>query len=110
MAKKKAADTKPAKVATRTSWFDESSQTPLIDSYAQQLDSFLTTVADGKVDKAEIKAQEARLVKLMKEIEPQLNDELHEKITRLLCELAAYDLMHMMHLMQEARPKTKFRG
>jgi hypothetical protein len=67
-------------------------------------------MADGIVDKAELKAQEARLVALMKEIEPGLDDALHEKITHLLCELTAYDLMQMMHALQVARPKTEFRG
>ena len=67
-------------------------------------------MADGKVDDAEIKAQEARLVALMKEVEPLLDDALHEKVTQLLCELTAYDLMQMLHQMQQARPQTMFRG
>ena len=46
----------------------------------------------------------------MQEIEPQLDDALHEKITRLLCEMTAYNLMQMLHAMQQARPKTEFRG
>jgi hypothetical protein len=82
----------------------------LIEQYARQLDSFLETMADGRVDTSEIQAQEARLVALMREVEPQLDDALHEKVTRLLCELTAYDLMQMLHAMQEARPKTAFRG
>jgi len=99
-----------AKKATgRLNWFDEHTQEPLIEQYARQLDSFMQTMADGRVDDSEIQAQEARLLKLMKEIEPQLDDALHDKITQLLCELTAYDLMQMLHTMQEARPKTKLR-
>jgi hypothetical protein len=94
----------------RTSWFDEKSQAPLIEHYARQLDSFVQAMADGKVEASELRDQEARLVALMKEVEPQLNDALHEKVTRLLCELTAYDLMQTFHAMQEARPKTAFRG
>ena len=94
----------------RASWFDEQTQTPVIEQSARQLDSFLQTMADGKVEKREIRDQEARLVALMKEIEPQLDDALHEKVTQLLCELTAYNLMQMVHMMQEARPKTAFRG
>ncbi|HXG12724.1 MAG TPA: hypothetical protein VNK04_23400 [Gemmataceae bacterium] len=104
---KKVESGKPGK---RASWFDEKSQAPLIETYARQLDSFLQTMADGKVEEKEIRDQEARLVNLMKEIEPQLDDALHEKVTRLLCELTAYDLMQTLFMMQEARPKTKFRG
>ena len=46
----------------------------------------------------------------MKTIEPELNDALHEKVTHLLCELSAYNIMHTIHQFVEARPKTKFRG
>ena len=98
------------KKSGRTSWFDEESQMPLIEHYARQLDSFIQTMADGKVEESELRDQETRLINLMKEIEPQLDDALHEKVTRLLCELTAYDLMQMLHTMQQARPKTAFRG
>jgi hypothetical protein len=94
----------------RTQWLDEKTQTPVIDQYAQKLDTFVQTMADGIVDDKEIKAQETRLVNLMKEVEPLLDDKVHEKVTRLLCELTAYDIMNMLHTMQAARPKTKFRG
>jgi Lon protease-like protein len=99
-----------AKKATgRMNWFDEHTQEPLIEQYARQLDSFIQTMADGRVDASEVKAQEVRLMKLMKEIEPELNDALHAKITQLLCELTAYDLMQMLHAMQGARAKTVLR-
>ncbi len=110
MARKSSGSKKAPAPTKRTSWLDKRAQHPLIEQYARQLDSFVDTLADGKVETSEIKAQETRLVDLMKEIEPQLDDELHEKVTHLLCELTAYDLMQMIHSFQEARPKTKFRG
>jgi hypothetical protein len=113
MAKKKTTEKTPAKSTTpagRQKWFDETLHEPLIDSYARQLDSFIQTMADGVVDDGEIKAQEERLIKLMKEVEPLLDDQVHAKVTQLLCELTAYDIMQMLHSLQEARPKTKFRG
>ena len=110
MGKKMEGSAKPAGQAARTSWLDETTQVPVIESQARRLESFIQTLADGKVDESELKAQEGRLVALMKEIEPQLDDALHEKVTRLLCELTAYDLMQMLHTMQEARPRTVFRG
>ena len=57
-----------------------------------------------------MKAQEERVVKLMKEIEPQLEPKLHERVTQLLCELTAYDMMQSLNMMQSARPVSKFRG
>jgi hypothetical protein len=97
-------------MAKRQSWFDEKTHEPLIEQYARQLDSFITTMADGVVEQREIKEQEERLVKLMQELEPLLDDKQHEKVTRLLCELTAYDLMQTLYTMQQARPKTVFRG
>ena len=95
---------------SRTSWLDEKSQTPQIEHYARNLTSFIEALADGKVDEGELKAQEARLTALMKEVEPQLDDNLHAKVTELLCESTAYDLMQMLHEMQKFRRKTVFHG
>lgn len=111
MAKKKADDKKPAekKPVGRTSWLDDG-DTPRIEEMARKLDSFLTAMADGRITKQELEDQEKRLVKLIKEVEPKLDDELHEKMTQLLCELTAYDLMQTLHSIQESQPRTKFRG
>jgi hypothetical protein len=95
---------------SRTSWFDEESQVPQIEQYARSLTSFTDALADGKIDEAELKAQEARVTSLMKEVEPQLDDNLHAKVTQLLCELTAYDLMQLFHEMQKSRRKTVFHG
>ena len=37
--------------------------------------TFLDAMADGKIDASELKAQEDRVVALMKTIEPELSDE-----------------------------------
>jgi chemotaxis protein histidine kinase CheA len=107
---KRAQRARPATSAVRTPWLDDTSSTPLIETYARRLDSFMTAVADGIIEPAELKAQEDRLVALMKEVEPLLDDAVHEKVTHLLCELTAYDLMQMLHSLQEARPMTVFHG
>jgi hypothetical protein len=96
--------------ANRSSWFDEGSNTPMISEQAKKLDSFLGAIEDGKVTDEELKTQESRLVKLMKEIEPKLDPQLHAKVTELLCELTAYDMMQVFNMMQKSRPKTAFRG
>lgn len=94
----------------RISWIDEETQEPLIDDHAKKLESYAQTFADGRVDEEELKAQEVRLTTLMKEIEPQLDDELHAKVTRLLCELSAYDIMQALYEIQQSRAQTTFRG
>ena len=96
--------------ADKVTWFDESSNASQIAEQAQRLDSFLKAMADGEVTDEEVRSQEARVVALMKEIEPQLEPKLHGRVTELLCELTAFDLMQALNMMQSARPTAKFRG
>jgi hypothetical protein len=96
--------------ATRIQWLDEKTDTPLIDDYALRLGTFVDAMADGKIDANELKAQEARVTELMKAVEPALDDALHEQVTRLLCELSAYNIMHTLHQLMANQPKTRFRG
>jgi len=94
----------------RTSWLDESSQSVQIDDYARHLETFVAALADGHIDDHELAEQESRVVKLMKEIEPQLADPIHQRVTELLCELSAFNVMQFLHSMHQSRPKTVFRG
>jgi hypothetical protein len=94
----------------RTHWLDETTEAPLIHDYAHRLSGFIEAMADGKIESHELKEQEARLVALMKKVEPELNDKLHDDVTHLLCELTAYNIMHTLHELMATRPKTKFRG
>jgi hypothetical protein len=100
---------KPAASSKRVKWFS-STGAPLIDDYARRLRTFLEALADGTVDDHEVKDQEARLVKCMKEVEPLLDDAAHARVTRLLCELTAYDLMQILNAMHKSRPRVRFRG
>jgi hypothetical protein len=109
--KKKTKPSLPApRSMPRADWFDKTTQHPLIERHARQLQTFIDTMADGRVDESEIDAQEKRLVKLMKEVDPALNDQVHAKVTQLLCELTAYDLMQIARAIQDAKPKTVFQG
>ena len=49
-------------------------------------------------------------VALLKEVEPTLSDAQHAQVTKLLCELTAYNVMQTLNSLQTARPKTTFRG
>ena len=90
----------------RLSWIDSAGETTLIDEYAQKSGSFIEAMADGTVDQSEVQAQEAKLVALMKTIEPKLDDDQHAEITELLCELSAYNLMQMLQMIHSSRPTT----
>lgn len=98
------------KAAGRSAWLDEASATPVIAQQAQRMESFLAAMADGRIDEAELQAQEARLVRLMQEVEPLLDEKLHAKVTELLLELTAYDMMQALCSLQQARPKRVFQG
>lgn len=97
--------------ARRSSWLDDEANVPVIEKSARRLESFLSAVADGIVDDDEVKAQEKRLVKLMKDIEPRLDDKIHADVTNLLIELTAYDMMQMICAMQKSKSQiSAFRG
>lgn len=94
----------------RLSWLDDNKQSTLIDEYAQKMTSFLDALADGHVEYQELADQEQRLVAIMKEVEPLLDDDQYDKVTRLLCELTAYNVMQTLHSLQQTRPKAVFHG
>lgn len=94
---------------TRKSWIDPDTNEPLIDDYAKQMDSFVRAFQDGVISDKEISDQEARLLEVMQEVEPLLDDAAHAKVTRLLCELNAFDIMQFTYEMQKARA-AMFRG
>ena len=94
----------------RSSWLDEDTQEVKIDDYVQQLTSFIDAMADGRVDDTELESQEKRVAEAMQAVEPHLDDELHAKVTKLLCELSAFNIMQLMRTLDQARSKTTFRG
>jgi len=88
----------------RKSWLDDKGETTLIDGYAQQSSTFIQAMADGNIDDKEVEQQEAKLVALMKKIEPNLSDEQHAEITELLCEMSAFNVMQMLNVIHQSRP------
>ncbi len=93
----------------RKSWIDPDTNEPMIDEYAKQLESFARAFEDGVISDKEISDQEARLVTVMKDVEESLDDATHAKVTRLLCELNAFDIMNFTYEMQKSRA-AMFRG
>jgi hypothetical protein len=86
----------------RTSWFDDS-DLPVIDEQVEKLESFTQAMADGMIEKQELERQQASLLAAMKSVEADLNDQQHEKVTRLLIELSAYNVMRLLHELQSRR-------
>lgn len=92
----------------RTSWFDEKAEHQAIQERVTKLDSFTSALADGVVSKQELTGQEQRLVTAMKKVEAELNDDLHSKVTTVLVELTAYNIMRLLHELQTERARMAF--
>jgi hypothetical protein len=94
----------------RASWFDDRTEVPLIHDQIEKLESFTNALADGVVSKKELAGQEERLVTAMKTLEGGLSDELHAKVTTVLVELSAYNVMRLLHELHTERARIAFGG
>ena len=92
----------------RTHWFDDKAELPLIQEQLKKLDSFTSALADGIVSKQELSGQEQRLVAAMKKVEGELSDDAHAKVTTLLVELSAYNVMRLLHELQTEHARMAF--
>ena len=93
----------------RTSWFDEKAGHEAIQDRVTKLDSFTSALADGVITKNELDGQEKRLIDAMKQAEALLNDDQHGKVTTLLVELTAYNIMRLLHELQAERMRMAFK-
>ena len=87
----------------RMNWFDENTKHAVIDEQVEKLASFADAMADGVIQRQELDAQERSLVTVMQEVEGLLTDEQHAKVTRLLVELSAYNVMRTLHELHSSR-------
>jgi hypothetical protein len=93
----------------RTSWFDDKAEHPLIHEQMEKLESFTSALADGHVSKQELGGQEQRLVAAMKALEPDLSDALHARVTTVLVELSAYNVMRLLHELRAEQTRLAFK-
>ena len=94
----------------RTSWFDAKAEHPAIQEQVSRLESFTTALADGIVTSQELSGQEQRLMAAMKAVEGDLSDALHAKVTNVLVELTAYDVMRVLHELHAERARMVFKS
>ena len=94
----------------RTSWLDDKAEHPLIQERVQQLDTFTSALADGVVTAQELSSQEERLIAAMKNVESDLPDAVHGKMTTVLVEMTAYNVMRLLHELQAGRARVAFQG
>ncbi len=87
----------------RISWFDDETEIPVIHEQAAKLESFTQAMADGVIEQKELERQQESVVAAMREVEGTLDDEQHAKVTRLLVELSAYNIMRLLHELHAQR-------
>ncbi len=68
--------------------------------YVDRMESWQQAIADGRINPEEVRAQAERVAALLREIEPQLSDALHEQVTQLLLELAVLNAMQTTLFLQ----------
>jgi Mg/Co/Ni transporter MgtE len=88
---------------TRVDWFDEKTHVPVIDEQVNKLSTFVDAMADGVIDQTELHKQQESVFEAMKAVESDLNDQQHDKVTRLLVELSAYNIMRLLHELHQTR-------
>jgi predicted transcriptional regulator len=86
----------------RINWIDDDNA-PQLDEHLHQLEHFSQSIADGVIDAEELAKQESNLVEAMKAVEGELDDATHAKVTALLVELTAYNVMQVLHGMAVER-------
>jgi hypothetical protein len=89
----------------RTGWFDDKAGHEAIQDRVRHLDSFTSALADGVITSKELDVQEKRLIEAMKAAEPSLSDEQHAKLTTVLVEMTAYNIMRLLHELQAERTR-----
>jgi len=92
----------------RASWLDDKAEHPLIHEEIQKLDAFTSALADGVVTAQELQGQEARLIAAMRDVEDELSDAQHAKVTRVLIEMTAYNVMRLLHELRAEHARAVF--
>ena len=63
-------------------------------------------MADGIVDSDELATQNTAVVAAMRDVQDDLSDEQHEKVTLLLAELMAFSIMSTLHELASSRQQA----
>ncbi|MCX4240381.1 hypothetical protein [Paraliomyxa miuraensis] len=94
----------------RINWLDEDTDLPALDEHVQKLEHFTNSLADGVIDAAELAEQNEAVVAAMKAVQDELSDEQHAKVTTLLVELTALNIMATLHELTAERVKKVVGG
>lgn len=89
------------------SWFNEETSEVYSVQFFQRMESWQRAIADGLIEESEIHTQSERVTTLLKQLEPTLSDEAHEKLSAVLSELAVLQGMQSHVLFQHIDDANK---
>ena len=84
----------------RRSWFEPDATVPFGASVTR-LRSWQDAIEDGIIEPHEVAAQTERVMGLLRELEPLLDDSIHEKVTRVLEEWTVLNAMQGTLLVED---------
>jgi hypothetical protein len=82
-----------AEESSRISWFDQEKGPLYLSEYFQRMGSWQQAIADNRITPEEIRDQASRVIALLKEVEPLVNETEHQVITETLYEMAVLQAM-----------------
>ncbi|MBL8608307.1 MAG: hypothetical protein JNL38_13365 [Myxococcales bacterium] len=86
----------------RRAWFDTNDgKKPTFGGTLPRLESWQKAIEDGVIEPREVEEQRARLLAMLRELEPLLDDALHERVTRVLEEWTVLSAMQTTVLLEE---------
>jgi hypothetical protein len=83
----------------RRAWFEAHEGLPFAS--VARLESWQEAMADGVIELAEVERQKERLLGLLRELEPLLDDATHERVTRVLEEWTVLTAMQTTLLVDD---------
>jgi hypothetical protein len=81
----------------RDGWFDGQGVDLLRDEFLEDHAAWRRYIADGQITASEILEQESRIIDMLKQIEPTLDDKQHENLTKVLLEYEVLVNMALVH-------------
>lgn len=85
----------------RLSWFSEEGDTMLFQHYVERMESWQSAMTDGTITSSEVSDQIQKVAQLLRTLDQQLDDGLHEQVSTVLMEWAVLQGMSTTLLVQE---------
>jgi hypothetical protein len=87
----------------RIDWLDEDTNAPSLEERALKLKHFMDSMADGVIDQEELTTQSEAVASAMRAVQDDLTDEQHAKVTDILVEMTAFNIMKTLHELAVSR-------